>query len=357
MMNIISPEFAAIQEERYQLVLMLKALKKKDPVRCSGFSAFNPSFLSAVFKSLLSVPAFTKLFSLDASGELENMLLKENRLYSDFYMTGYSYIGIWDMSGMECLATWDEPEYEFVQCVLRRGDIVYSSHLRSSVVRLWDKNTYEAIGTIEHESDGENDYVTELVIHEYTLYCGCESGTIRLWDLRSLECVSELKGHTRPVLCLVLHEDFLYSGGDEGTIKIWDLKSNKCVATLKVDNFRWSCFLVRDNMLYNCESGGGMRVWDVSNPSKPACVAISGELPRVIVCMLFHDNLMYSGTWDGRIVVLEFRKSELGLECVTVATLKVQDCDIEENEMKRLEIYDNVLYSSCEYTVEQWKLR
>lgn len=49
-----------------------------------------------------------------------------------------------------------------------------------------------------------------------------------MWDLRTLDCVRVLEGHTEAVLALAVTRDRLVSGSYDATLRFWDLSSFRC---------------------------------------------------------------------------------------------------------------------------------
>jgi hypothetical protein len=66
------------------------------------------------------------------------------------------------------------------------------------------------------------------------LACGCNDGSIRLWDPASGSCSAIFEGHQYAVMALaVLADGRLASGSDDQTIRLWDPASGSCSAILQ----------------------------------------------------------------------------------------------------------------------------
>jgi len=59
-------------------------------------------------------------------------------------------------------------------------------------------------------------------------------GTVKLWDVRTGNCVTTLQGHISGVSVAFSPEGkTLASGSDDGTVKLWDVKTGECYKTLQ----------------------------------------------------------------------------------------------------------------------------
>ncbi len=58
------------------------------------------------------------------------------------------------------------------------------------------------------------------------------ANTVNVWDLHTMECVAELKGHEAPIQFVYsVSEERLLSSDDTHVLKLWDLKSRRCLLT------------------------------------------------------------------------------------------------------------------------------
>ena len=65
----------------------------------------------------------------------------------------------------------------------------------------------------------------QLDDHAHTLATGSYDATVKIWDLRSGECVRTLRGHTSGVRCLQFDDNRLISGSIDRTLKVWNWRS------------------------------------------------------------------------------------------------------------------------------------
>jgi WD40 repeat protein len=57
---------------------------------------------------------------------------------------------------------------------------------------------------------------------------------IRLWDVKTGDCLHTLEGHTGRVRWIAFNPggNLLASGGDDGTIRLWNMETAECLKTL-----------------------------------------------------------------------------------------------------------------------------
>ena len=90
---------------------------------------------------------------------------------------------------------------------------------------------------------GHTDSVNSVVISPdgKFIVSGSSDDTIKIWDIKTGECLKTLEGHENSVNSVAITPDgkYIVSGdnysfGEEkgGTIKIWDLKTGECLNTL-----------------------------------------------------------------------------------------------------------------------------
>ena len=67
-------------------------------------------------------------------------------------------------------------------------------------------------------------------VNSFFLIIGGESGIIKIIDLKECKLVTFLKGHTGAIYDLKIVNNHIVSCGEDSTIRIWDLKTLECVA-------------------------------------------------------------------------------------------------------------------------------
>ena len=66
------------------------------------------------------------------------------------------------------------------------------------------------------------------------LVSGSFDETVKIWDVRSDECISTLPAHSDPVTSVSLNRDgtCIVSSSHDGLIRIWDVATGECLKTI-----------------------------------------------------------------------------------------------------------------------------
>jgi WD40 repeat protein len=90
---------------------------------------------------------------------------------------------------------------------LVKGDVKEFIGHKSWVMAI---NTYS-----KRDEDGK-------VLYEW-LFTSGDDNTIRIWDIKTQQCLDELLGHTNGVVCMTFANNQLFSGSYDHNMIVWDL--------------------------------------------------------------------------------------------------------------------------------------
>ena len=65
---------------------------------------------------------------------------------------------------------------------------------------------------------GHSDAVRALAVANDRLFSGSYDGTVKVWDVKTMECLQTLAGHTGPVRTLVYSGGHMFSGSYDKTV-------------------------------------------------------------------------------------------------------------------------------------------
>jgi len=138
--------------------------------------------------------------------------------------------------------------YDCTVCYLRVGEgVVWSCQVEEKVQGPW-----EWADALFLEENGE-----KLVVQDETVF------ELSVWDIKSKNVLSRLKGHTDEVNSVNLKGYLIVSGGNDKIVRLWDWRTGFCLAVLEGHEGKvWSVTLDR----FRVASGGRhgeARLWNL----------------------------------------------------------------------------------------------
>ncbi|XP_006645585.1 zinc finger CCCH domain-containing protein 17-like [Oryza brachyantha] len=145
-----------------------------------------------------------------------------------------------------------------IGCMITHGPWVFFGITKS--VEAWNTQT----GT-KSSLQGPSGLVCSMTIKDGMLFAGTGDGRIMAWkfpaDKSDFGPVAILSGHERPVISLCVSTTKLYSGSLDKTIKVWDLKTLQCVQTLSKHKAAVTSVLCWDEKLLSCSLDKTVKIW------------------------------------------------------------------------------------------------
>ncbi|KPA13089.1 hypothetical protein MHK_006690 [Candidatus Magnetomorum sp. HK-1] len=133
-------------------------------------------------------------------------------------------------------------------------------------IRIWNLKTHECISILDHHKKAVN--CLRFSPDGHFLASASWDYTIKLWDLKTFEEIVTLKGHTDSVEAIDFTMDsyILGTGSNDQTVRLWDLKKYKTIHTF--DNFSdtiRSLYFSPDGLQIAAGSWDIIHLWDVSS--------------------------------------------------------------------------------------------
>ncbi len=155
------------------------------------------------------------------------------------------------------------------------------------------------------------------VLADGRLASGSNEKNIRVWDVKSGQCVQLLDGHGKynTTVLTVLPDGRLASGSNDSSIKFWNMESGKCVATLGGSwslsghsGYIYSLAILADGRLASGSSDKSIKLWDIKNEK---CVqTLNGNSHGVASLVALEDGRLASGgsgSNDGNILLWDVK--------------------------------------------------
>ncbi|GMN19616.1 hypothetical protein TIFTF001_049935 [Ficus carica] len=121
----------------------------------------------------------------------------------------------------------------------------------------------------EFSLNGPVGQVYAMIFDKNILFAGTQNGQILAWKVSSesetttnpFQPAHVLEGHTQGIVCLTIGRNMLYSGSFDGTIKKWDLGTLQCLATAKGHSSAVMSLACWDYYLVSCSLDGTIKAW------------------------------------------------------------------------------------------------
>ncbi|KAJ1964913.1 SCF ubiquitin ligase complex subunit cdc4 [Dipsacomyces acuminosporus] len=117
--------------------------------------------------------------------------------------------------------------------------------------------------------EGHSESVRAVVGFGNMIVSGSYDFTIRIWDLKTGQCLHQLEGHTAKVYTLVLDTDLhlIFSGSMDGTIRVWNWDTGVCLRILRGHLTLVGLLAMDHNTLVSAGADSSLRIWD--HPMEP----------------------------------------------------------------------------------------
>jgi WD40 repeat protein len=217
--------------------------------------------------------------------------IKDFKNFQDAYQTLYSNLN----KGVYASYTFQGHKNRITSLAVIGKNLCSGSDDRT--IKVWDIKTEECIATLK----GHKDKITSLAVIGENLCSGSSDRTIKIWDIKTEECIATLEeGHKNQITSLAVIGENLCSGSNDRTIKIWDIKTEECIATLEGHEHWVTSLAVIGKNLCSGSSDSTIRVWDIQ--TKECIATLKGHEWKITSLAVIGETL-YSASDDSTIKV------------------------------------------------------
>jgi WD40 repeat protein len=138
-------------------------------------------------------------------------------------------------------------------------------------IRLWDARTHQLQSILK----GHTNWVQAVNFSPdgQTLASGSFDCTARLWDVQSGACLQTLADHTQGVYTVAFSPDsnILASGSDDCTVRLWDVQSGECLTNLQYEDgikphdVKSIAFSPDGRIIASSGSASTIQLWQIEN--------------------------------------------------------------------------------------------
>ncbi|CAN6649725.1 hypothetical protein TRVA0_024S00320 [Trichomonascus vanleenenianus] len=143
--------------------------------------------------------------------------------------------------------------------------------------------------------------VWALTLLENTLVSGGCDRDVRVWDLKSGNCLQILRGHSSTVRCLeMVDATTAVSGSRDTTIRVWDLQRGSCRRVLQGHSSSVRCLEVHGDICVSGSYDFTAKVWRISDGT--LLHTLAGHFSQ-IYCLAFDGVKIATGSLDASVRV------------------------------------------------------
>ncbi|GAA6619659.1 NB-ARC domain-containing protein [Scytonema sp. NUACC26] len=152
-------------------------------------------------------------------------------------------VKLWDVSTGQCLQTLQGHADAVWSVAFCSTSDILASGSSDNTVKLWNVRTGQCLRTFQGHTSwvfsvafAAQSSVDSSLDSEYGyLASGSLDRTVKIWDVRTGQCLKTLQGHTNQVSSVAFSSDgqILASSSTDETIELWDVRSGTCLKTLR----------------------------------------------------------------------------------------------------------------------------
>ena len=229
-------------------------------------------------------------------------------------------IKVWNINNQQCestiqghvLSVWvllyinNEQNSEFLNTSSPDfGSLVSGS--ADKTIKVWNLRTGECIKTLL----GHDSYVYALQIDQKgRLLSGSNDTTIKLWNLQSGQCFKTLIGHQDCINAIVaINKEEIASCSGDSSIKVWNLENSSCLKTLTGhdESVNALYFLSKINCLVSGADDKSVKLWDLE---RGECLKTLKGHDSYVYSLLSLGDRLFSSSDDGSIKIWNTESGE-----------------------------------------------
>jgi WD40 repeat protein/transcriptional regulator with XRE-family HTH domain len=191
--------------------------------------------------------------------------------------SGDQTIKLWDTKTGQCLKTFIGHDQAVWSVALSNGGKTLVSSSSDQTVKLWDVETGQCLKTLAGHTNRV--YSVAWSPNGQTIASGSFDASVRLWDVESGQCSKTLSGHTKQVYAIAWSPippltplnkggegGIVASGSGDRTIRLWDVRTGQCLRTLLGhENWVYAVAWSPDGQILASGSGDHtVKLWSVS---------------------------------------------------------------------------------------------
>lgn len=169
-------------------------------------------------------------------------------------------------------------------------------------VRVWNLKTGECLQILR----GHSSTVRCLqMANATTAISGSRDNTMRVWDISRGTCEAVLQGHRSSVRCIEVHGDICVSGSYDFTAKVWRISDGSLLHTLSGHISQIYSLAFDGKRIATGSLDTSIRIWDVETG---VCLSLLQGHTSLVGQLQMKDDILVSGGSDGALRVWDLKE-------------------------------------------------
>jgi len=166
------------------------------------------------------------------------------------------YIRVWDLETYQCVKMSNEHNSKIFHLELK-DDLLFSTGDR--LVKIWDKDKLQPTAELKGHSGGIN----SIRIQDNHVISGASDKTLRLWDLTTQTCITEITA-ADSILSLAVADNLVFAGLQNCCITAFDLRSHQQVGNSMIGHW-WQVWqlILAGGYLFSGSFDHKIKAWDI----------------------------------------------------------------------------------------------
>ncbi|MGY5876052.1 MAG: hypothetical protein RTU30_09920 [Candidatus Thorarchaeota archaeon] len=215
---------------------------------------------------------------------LSSIEIDRNYLYvGSTYMD--SVVRVWNRNGYNLVDTL-ENDRSPIQCIKSLGELLFACDSRGTA-RIWDKSDFSCVKML----DVGQPILLSITADTSYIYVGGIGNQTNVYSRDDYSLIAELTGHHASVFSLEVNNDYVFSGSGElwwggpgsprpstfeSAIRMWKKDDWRCIALFEGHSDNINALAVDGEYLYSVSDDSTLRVYRISDQSSLAVIDFDG---------------------------------------------------------------------------------
>ncbi|KAK7487027.1 hypothetical protein BaRGS_00021697, partial [Batillaria attramentaria] len=156
-------------------------------------------------------------------------------------------------------------------------------------------------------------YTVSPVFRGYTLVSGSHDKQLKVWDIRTCECIRTIRGHTDTVSAVKIKDHYVITGCGDSAVRVFDLNTGKVALSFQGHSGSVDHIHIIDSLVVSAATDRTLRVWSLTQ--KCLLYTLRGHEDD-IECVAVHGHRVVSGSWDRSLILWDIDTGKLLLQCM-----------------------------------------